>query len=161
MEQFNHHVYEPTSNLDQTIIIPLSRRTEEIFGGIYSQRIRANSTQNAREPPEGDCYRNGTDVAMQNVLSWSLAKNYDALEVPGFGNANYLGSAVARRSNSSNASSRRESNGERSLSSFNRDTNAMSLRSSIDDYVKDVPIELFTVSKMVVNVPTNKEVTTQ
>lgn len=32
MEQFGHHIYEPASE-EQTVIIPLTKRTEEIFEG--------------------------------------------------------------------------------------------------------------------------------
>lgn len=32
IEQFGHHVYEPSTSVrEQTVIIPLTRRTEEIF----------------------------------------------------------------------------------------------------------------------------------
>lgn len=36
VEQFRHHAYEPTLGIrEHTVIIPLTRRTEEIFEGIY------------------------------------------------------------------------------------------------------------------------------
>lgn len=33
LEQFGHHVYEPTIH-EQTVIIPLTKRTEELFEGM-------------------------------------------------------------------------------------------------------------------------------
>lgn len=38
MEQFSHHTYEPTIH-EQTVIIPLTKRTEELFEGIQSLQL--------------------------------------------------------------------------------------------------------------------------
>lgn len=38
LEQFGHHAYEPTIH-EQTVIIPLTKRTEEIFEGRFSSLL--------------------------------------------------------------------------------------------------------------------------
>lgn len=89
MERFNHHVYEQTSpNPDQTVIIPLTRRTtEEVFGNIYNQTLHSNVVvySNSTNDNNRDVNRRQEeedDLAMENVLGWSIAKNYNPLEVP-------------------------------------------------------------------------------
>lgn len=83
-------MYEPTSSMDQTIIIPLSRRTEEVFGGVYNQMInssilQSNGTQrNNSQRFDGRERETQNDIAMQNVLSWSTAKNYNPNDIPNF-----------------------------------------------------------------------------
>lgn len=52
----------------------------------------------------------------------------------------------------SDESSRRNSNGPESLNNLAQEVRG-SFRDGFQDYVKDVPVELFTISKMVVNVP--------
>nr|XP_022906851.1 transmembrane protein 145-like [Onthophagus taurus] len=75
IEHFNHHVYEPTPTLDQTVIIPLTRRTEEIFGGIYSQHLYTSNFQRRPSHFQPEIINAEGDVTMENVLNWSLAKN--------------------------------------------------------------------------------------
>lgn len=132
IEQFTHSIYEPT----ETVIIPLTRRTEEIFENMYkTQRQNNNNTEVA-------VIDNNVD---ESVLAWSLAKNLPALES---GYSRHL--MVLESSNqNSTVSSRRNS--------FNIETTP---QYNFDDYVRDVPVELFTVSKMVItsaNLKTDEE----
>ncbi|CAH1987700.1 unnamed protein product [Acanthoscelides obtectus] len=145
MDQFNHHMYEPTTTIrEQTVIIPLTKRTEEIFEGMCTQRAFSKTSQNGiiqkmDEPP-------AKDATIENVLSWSIAKKIPAaIELPALerNDRSSLGSdssLTPEHSNSLAILSRG--------SSFRQTLNGM--RNQIDDYVKEVPIELFTVSKMVV-----------
>ncbi|KAJ8913743.1 hypothetical protein NQ315_007460 [Exocentrus adspersus] len=152
MEHFGHHIYEPsTSYREQTVIIPLTRRTEEIFEGercMYNHRAFArNTAQEDRvneDQPQPDINR---DVAIQNVLNWSMAKNPETLEVPDF-------ERILRRSSTNSVNSRLTdgSTSNHILSrepSFKR-TGEAAPQNGFEDYIKEVPIELFTVSKMVV-----------
>lgn len=80
-------MYEPTNPVtEHSVIIPLTRRTEEIFGSLYTQHMH-NFTRTAQhhrhddQPPEITHTQN---LALQNVLSWSLAKNVPEAELPQF-----------------------------------------------------------------------------
>lgn len=42
---YPRHTYEPSTTVDQNIIIPLSRRTEELINGIYGQYIHEQQGQ--------------------------------------------------------------------------------------------------------------------
>nr|CAI5836657.1 unnamed protein product [Callosobruchus analis] len=144
IEQFSHHMYEPSTTIrEQTVIIPLTKRTEEIFEGMCTQRAFTKNSQNGfsqklDEPP-------AKDTTIENVLSWSLAKKIPATELPVLqrDDGGSLGSesSVTPEHNNSLAILSRGS-------SFRQTLNGM--RNQMDDYVKEVPIELFTVSKMVV-----------
>lgn len=80
IEQFGHHVYEPSGTVrEQTVIVPLTRRTEEIFEGMYSQPVH-----NIRRESLSEELNNTRNLMMENVLSWSLAKNLAAIETPHF-----------------------------------------------------------------------------
>lgn len=81
IEQFTHHVYEPTAIREQTIIVPLTRRTEEIFEGMYNQRAFQRNISNGHVVEETEINK---DTAIENVLSWSLAKNASSMELPQF-----------------------------------------------------------------------------
>lgn len=72
MDQFGHNVYEPSAAMTETVIIPLTRRTEEIFETMYAQR----QTNGLLAPPSAVETR---DTALENVLNWSLARNPPAL----------------------------------------------------------------------------------
>ena len=79
IQQFSHHIYEPTGAVrEQTVIVPLTRRTEEIFEGMYNQPVH-----NIRRDSLEDI-NNTRNMMMENVINWSLAKNVAALEVPNF-----------------------------------------------------------------------------
>lgn len=117
--QFTHSIYEPDN---ATVIIPLTRRTEEIFENMYVTQQQQQPIPIVRQ-----------DCVMENVLSWSLARNLPALERNGF--------VVENSREGSVVSSRR--------ASFNVETPTP--KYDFEDYVRDVPLELFTVSKMVVN----------
>lgn len=123
IDQFTHSLYEPT----ETVIIPLTRRTEEIFENMYKTQ-RQNNNNMEVAVIDDDSGGGG------NVLAWSLAKNLPALE----NNGRHLMVLETSNQNSS-ASSRRNS--------FNFETTP---QYNFDDYVRDVPVELFTVSKMVI-----------
>ncbi|KAJ8978794.1 hypothetical protein NQ317_015518 [Molorchus minor] len=137
MEQFGHHVYEPTTTIrEQTVIIPLTKRTEELL----KKALQRNAIVNGHvdEPPELII-----DPAIENVLRWSMAKNVP-LELPD----------LERMFNRASTTTPRMSNG----SSENRGSGVTTLRGisnkafegTYEEYAKDVPVELFTVSRMVV-----------
>nr|CAH7761654.1 unnamed protein product [Callosobruchus chinensis] len=144
IEQFSHHMYEPTTTIrEQTVIIPLTKRTEEIFEGMCTQRAFSKNSQNGinqipEEPP-------AKDTTIENVLSWSIAKKIPATELPVLerNDRESLGSESSLTPEHSNSLAILSRG-----SSFRQTLNGM--RNQIDDYVKEVPIELFTVSKMVV-----------
>lgn len=119
LDQFTHSIYEPS----ETVIIPLTRRTEEIFENMLYKTPKQNSS----------VIENNNDC-VENVLAWSLAKNLPALEN---GSNNRL--MVLESNANSTASSRRDSYNFETTPQYN-----------FDDYVRDVPVELFTVSKMVI-----------
>lgn len=79
IENFAHHPYEPTI-AEQTIIIPLTRRTEEIFEGMYNQQTY-NGVKKIDEYEEIPLER---DNVMENVLNWSAAKNPPPLDYAQF-----------------------------------------------------------------------------
>lgn len=141
--EFAHNVYEPSSNLGETVIIPLTRRTEEMFDGLYGQRADA-LTFNREINDNGD-------NTMQNVLSWSIAKNFTPVNLGIFNpiDRNCLGSARSRESQTSISNHLEE---ECSLS---RKPSIEVTKNEGDDYVKEVPVELFTISKMIIS-PNNK-----
>lgn len=47
---YPRHTYEPSTTVDQNIIIPLSRRTEELINGIYGQYIYEHQEQRNANP---------------------------------------------------------------------------------------------------------------
>ncbi|XP_060534334.1 transmembrane protein 145-like isoform X2 [Cylas formicarius] len=141
IEQFGHHTYEP----QQTVIIPLTRRTEEIFEGMYNQRAfsRNLSLQQTIEEDNSSPLRDDT---VDNVLNWSLAKNIPSLEFPTFERVHRrdsIGSATSKLTDMSFQNgivSRRPSlNNHLTADNQNEPT-------SFDNYGKEVPVELFTVS---------------
>ncbi|KAI4455348.1 intimal thickness receptor-related [Holotrichia oblita] len=144
IEQFSHHVYEPTRTSEQAVIIPLTKRTEELFGGIYSQRLYNASFRNSNQGVPDRPIQTELDIAMENVLTWSLAKNVSALEFGrNLGNLEHtagLDSPDFRRRNSS---------------STVRESATQSPQRNCDEWVREVPVELFTVSRLVVNKNTN------
>ncbi|RZC37360.1 transmembrane protein 145 [Asbolus verrucosus] len=139
IEQFGHHVYEPSGTVrEQTVIVPLTRRTEEIFEGMYNQPVHNIRRESLNE--EMNYTRN---LMMENVINWSLAKNVDALEIPSFERINRSSFASTESKNSENDSavaSRRSSTQQ---------------NGQFDDYVRDVPIQLFTISRMVAGTNSN------
>lgn len=72
---------------EHSVIIPLTRRTEEIFGGLYAQQHMHNfnrSGQHHRHDDQTPDIARAQNLALQNVLSWSLAKNVPEAELPQF-----------------------------------------------------------------------------
>ncbi|KAK9876372.1 hypothetical protein WA026_012683 [Henosepilachna vigintioctopunctata] len=137
IENFIHHPYQPTTTIaEQNMIVPLTRRTEEIFEGMYTQKTyTGNKSTNDNTEIEMQ-----PDRTMENVLNWSLAKNLPPLEYSQF--------AGPKRESLTSENSR-ISNGvtqnERRFSQQNQN----SVQRVFSDYVQDVPLELFTISKMV------------
>uniref|UniRef100_A0A6P7GNK5 Transmembrane protein 145-like n=1 Tax=Diabrotica virgifera virgifera TaxID=50390 RepID=A0A6P7GNK5_DIAVI len=79
MEQFGHHMYEPTATIrEQTVIIPLTRRTEEYFETMHQQQER----RNVEELQNIDLIENEKNKTIENVLRWSLARNVPVLNLP-------------------------------------------------------------------------------
>ncbi|CAH1099536.1 unnamed protein product [Psylliodes chrysocephalus] len=157
MEQFGHHMYEPTTTFrEQTVIIPLTRRTEEIFEGMYNQAAFRRTDLPNENASENEDNREQSDKTIDNVLSWSLAKNVSALELPVNG-VNYNSATASAHSRSDNSSPL-----SRDLSFRENIENPKNLGQNYEDYIRDVPIELFTVSKMLVtttnNIPKHKNV---
>ncbi|XP_068901346.1 transmembrane protein 145-like isoform X1 [Tenebrio molitor] len=141
IEQFGHHVYEPSGTVrEQTVIVPLTRRTEEIFEGMYSQPVH-----NIRRESLNEELNNTRNLMMENVLSWSLAKNLAAIEAPHFERIERSGFASDNSENNSVLTSRR--------SSLQQPTN------HFEDYVREVPVQLFTVSRMVAGTDCNPSAT--
>lgn len=132
IDQFTHSIYEPT------VIIPLTRRTEEIFENMLYNKT---SQQQQQQRPNNNEIENG-DSVVENVLAWSLAKNLPALETTGNTNNNNRLMVLESSNQNSAMSSRRNS--------FNFETTTTNPQYNFDDYVRDVPVELFTVSKMVI-----------
>ncbi|EFA08479.2 transmembrane protein 145 isoform X1 [Tribolium castaneum] len=128
IQQFGHHVYEPSGTVRETVIVPLTRRTEEIFEGMYNQPVH-----NIRRESLNEDLSNTRNLMMENVINWSLARNIAALEMPNFERIERNSFVAEHSDNESVITSRRSSqpNGH------------------FDDYVREVPIQLFTVSKMV------------
>ncbi|KAJ8957962.1 hypothetical protein NQ318_001962 [Aromia moschata] len=147
IDQFSHHVYEPTTTIqEETVIIPLTKRTEEIFEDMYKQRALQKNITNEEDNDELPI--NYRDPVIDNVLSWSVAKNVSTLELPAFQRVQY------RRSTTSTNSRMSDDSNQNGILSGNRPFSPVSSnrtpKGNFDDYVKEVPVELFTVSKMVV-----------
>ncbi|KAF2899900.1 hypothetical protein ILUMI_06283, partial [Ignelater luminosus] len=158
IEHFSHHVYEPSSNVtEQAVIIPLTKRTEEIFGGLYSQHLNSNfATRNPQPQKNEDVVEeidNVQNIAMQNVLTWSIAKNYTPLEISEFERFSQNIPVSPQSAKEIDFKNRLEQPDSGYNSSGNVQDNQ--LKSYNYDYVKDVPIELFTISKMVVKRTSN------
>ncbi|XP_065173129.1 transmembrane protein 145-like isoform X2 [Atheta coriaria] len=144
IEQFTRHAYEPTSNgLDQTVIVPLSRRTEDLFSGLYSQQQYTSTSASRRNDSlHHDAILHNehdprmSETSMENVLSWSLAKNFNTIDPPRMDRRLSAALQEARRSSGDIPLSRQETaeaNGSHVL----------------QDWIREVPVELFTVSKAV------------
>lgn len=134
VERFRHHPYEPAQ--EQTVIIPLTKRTEEIFEEMYTRNTYGGSKRGdviTEELPR--------DVAMENVLNWSMAKNCS--DTGGFSKRESIASSnsVFSNENSSKNTSRR--------TSLNQNNGLLTVNGRFNDYVHEVPLELFTVSRMV------------
>lgn len=50
-EDYPRHQYEPTIVSEQNVIIPLSRRTEELLSGVYNQYLRERECYNSNATP--------------------------------------------------------------------------------------------------------------
>ncbi|KRT84060.1 hypothetical protein AMK59_2972 [Oryctes borbonicus] len=139
IEHFSHHVYEPSRTAEHTVIIPLTKRTEELFGGIYTQHLYNTSLRNSNHEERNRPVQADLDIAMENVLTWSLAKNISALEyhhnMDNLESTAGLDSPDFRRNSCSTA----------------RDSMQETPQRNSDEWVREVPVELFTVSKLVVN----------
>ncbi|XP_030747654.1 transmembrane protein 145-like [Sitophilus oryzae] len=151
IEQFGHHVYEPSLNIrEQTVIIPLTRRTEEICEGLYNQKRL--STPKITEMTDESSNEQARDMTIENVIKWSLAKNIPALDFPSFqqikNKRDSIGSASSKLTDSTfnNDRSTRRPSLINHLSNENQNSPG-----NFEDYVNDVPIELFTISKIVTN----------
>ncbi|XP_044764553.1 transmembrane protein 145 [Coccinella septempunctata] len=134
VENFVHHPYEPTI-AEQTIIIPLTRRTEEIFEGMYN-RPTYSSVKRTDESQEIQIER---DNMMENVLNWSVAKNPPTLDYSQF---------VAHRRESIVSGNSMISTGTPAHNDRRDSQTNQSISGRYDDYMHDVPLELFTISKM-------------
>ncbi|CAG9834628.1 unnamed protein product [Diabrotica balteata] len=131
MEQFGHHMYEPTATIrEQTVIIPLTRRTEEYFETMQHQQER----RNVEELQNDDLMENEKNKTIENVLRWSLARNVPIL--------NLSTASDNSQSDNTNALSRN--------ASFREIQTPKNCSEHNEEHIKDVPIELFTVSKMVI-----------
>ncbi|KAK4878359.1 hypothetical protein RN001_010865 [Aquatica leii] len=131
-------IMEITDTTDERIIIPLTRRTEELCSGSYSL---GKNVQNNGDLPEE--VLTSDNITMQNVLSWSIAKNYTAFDVSHNNDHDEPESPISAQSPSSSISSRSKFN-EENLERRNGD-----VLHDTYEYVKEVPVELFTVSRLV------------
>ncbi|XP_074040351.1 transmembrane protein 145 [Leptinotarsa decemlineata] len=144
MEQFGHHIYEPSATIrEQTVIIPLTRRTEEIFQGMYNRTVLHKNVTQSDNPSDIE-ENDKRNVMIENVLNWSLAKNTPAIELPRFERTHNHSSTTSSNSRAT------VSSGALNILSREPSYKATTQLNNFDDYIKEVPIELFTVSKMVV-----------
>ncbi|KAF7283649.1 hypothetical protein GWI33_023286 [Rhynchophorus ferrugineus] len=151
MEQFGHHIYEPSSNLtEQTVIIPLTRRTEELCEGLYNKK-RLSTPQITEIADEIAMDEERTrDLTIENVIKWSLAKNIPALDFANFQHIKNKRDSIGSASSKLTDSTFHNENVTRRPSLVNHlTTENQNGPGNLDEYVKDVPIELFTVSNVV------------
>ncbi|KAL3271263.1 hypothetical protein HHI36_021754 [Cryptolaemus montrouzieri] len=148
IESFVHHPYEPTTTItEQTVIVPLTRRTEEIFEGMYNQRTYSG-LKRAQENQE--VVLQGENM-MENVLNWSLAKNLKEVEYPQF--------VSSKRESIASTNSRLSDGVTSSASRRPSEANQNGVPRGYSDYIQDVPVELFTISRMVLS--TNNSIAKQ
>ncbi|KAH1012053.1 hypothetical protein HUJ04_001296 [Dendroctonus ponderosae] len=153
IEQFGHHAYEPSlGGREHTVIIPLTRRTEEIFeGGMYNQK-RFSRAQITELPNDLDLDNGETarDAVMENVLSWSLAKSIPAVDFAGFDKIKHrrdsIGSATSKLTENS---FQNEINTRRPSLSNHLTLEDQNVAVCYEELVSHVPVDLFTISKAV------------
>ncbi|XP_066257830.1 transmembrane protein 145-like [Euwallacea similis] len=152
IEQFGHHAYEPSFGIgEHTVIIPLTRRTEEIFEGMYNQkRFAKPQITELPDDSEGNGRISPKDPVLDNVLKWSMVKNIPALDFPDFDSLktkrDSIGSATSKLTDASfqNGLNTRRPSLNNHLNQENQ-----SVPVSYEDFVGRVPIELFTISRVV------------
>ncbi|KAL1501773.1 hypothetical protein ABEB36_007038 [Hypothenemus hampei] len=152
IEQFGHHTYEPRLGIrEHTVIIPLTRRTEEIFEGMFSQNTfaRPQVAELSNEMKE-TAENSARNTAIENVLNWSTAKNIPALDFSGFerikNKRDSIGSATSKLTDNS---CQNDQNTRRPSLSNQLNLNNQNVSTNYEDFVRHIPIELFTVSKVV------------
>ncbi|KAF5298803.1 hypothetical protein FQA39_LY11692 [Lamprigera yunnana] len=155
IERFGHHVYAPTEDVpEERIIIPLTRRTEQLCNNSHeynSNNYRKNfNMQNGFDIPEEVATME--NMKMQNVLNWSFAKNCSAFDVnrPSLSKPQSPASPstpppVSPTSSTSHQTNYDEENDPKVDDSLHNN----------HELVKDVPVELFTVSKLISRKETN------
>ncbi|CAG9857921.1 unnamed protein product [Phyllotreta striolata] len=137
MEQFGHHVYEPTTNglREQTVIVPLTR----MFQDLPNHNVAvANGHAEVNLSDNEDVENREIDERIGNVLNWSTAKNATA-------------SADAAIAKSADKVSIRSTSDYSRRSSGEDGDDVLKNTNNFEEYLRDVPIELFTVSKMMAN----------
>ncbi|GLV38345.1 hypothetical protein CBL_13104 [Carabus blaptoides fortunei] len=146
IDQFTHHVYQPTT-IEQTVIIPLNAHTDDIFSG--TQRAVVEEEPVSDEDKSDDEERRKSASNLDNVLKWSTVKGYvrplDAMNHRRMGSSRSQ-MTVPEFENGPTASS---------PGAIFRIKETRTGDNSTPEWVRDVPVELFTISKMVINKPTN------
>lgn len=147
IEQFSHHAYEPSGAVrEQTVIVPLTRRTEEIFEGMYNQPV-----VNIRQDSLNEEVTNRRNIMMENVMSWSLAKNVEAIEAKNVERARRtsFGNSWSEVLYGFNGQFLASSHSENDSGLTSRRSSTHQVNGQFEDYVREVPIQLFTISRMV------------
>lgn len=140
----------------------MTKQTEELFGGVYSQRLHRTISRNAQgrtlidpDVPVDNRY----DLIMENVLNWSLAKKPSVNELVTVNN--YHAEDFVRMKYSSFPSSWCEctihllgghdevADKDISLDPAIDNHTSAPPESNVTEWTKEVPVELFTVSKIV------------
>lgn len=128
IDHFSHHPYQP-SNRSDTVIIPLNPNIEE-----WNSSRQASFRQKSQGDSDDDRNSeiNKDSINMENVLSWSMAKS---LPVPIIESVRTPEMPAASLTLSPNSVFRE--------ASFTESNN-------LSEWTRDVPVELFTISKLVV-----------
>ncbi|KAF5277848.1 hypothetical protein FQR65_LT15911 [Abscondita terminalis] len=143
IERFGHHVYEPSmDDAEERVIIPLTRRTEQLCTFTKNSNLQSNG-----DVPEE--FLMSENITMQNVLSWSIAKNYTAFDVSRTNREQEEeeeqeeepGSPTSAQSPTSTTRTNEDADNGSQI-------NGNALHGSYE-CVKDVPVELFTISRLV------------
>lgn len=130
IDQFSHHPYQPSSRVEQTVIIPLHPNW-----GSPNHKDDENKNDSESDedlPPPTDKIIIKDEINMDNVLNWSLARG-----LPAPGSATTKAESPVRSETLSPDSV------------FRRQT--LEEKGPITDWVKEVPVELFTISRLVVD----------
>lgn len=73
IDQFTHHVYQPTT-IEQTVIIPLNAHTDDIFSGTQRAVIEEEPVSDEDKSDDEERRKNASNL--DNVLKWSTVKGY-------------------------------------------------------------------------------------
>lgn len=131
IDHFTHHPYQPTPN-PETVIIPLNPNIDE-----WNSPRRVPLQQAAKEQSESEDEHNSEtnkdSINMENVLSWSLAKGVPPPIIESVRTPEIPADPITLSPNS-----------------IFRQAN-LSETNHLTEWTRDVPVELFTISRLVVD----------